>query len=174
MPRLRCSCQDCGAHAKIAVLMPRLRCSCWDWGAQVTSILAWAPQSRHEHLKLGMSSWAPQSNHSNYLCIWGRHHQLDYLTRPRKSSWATNCLWWTSLFSAFIKLKSESGNQSISPLCVAKLPNVLCCREEHKRKDYLIREAAEAIRFRPVTQSEGGCVLVCRVGNVDSKIWKVV
>ena len=56
MPRLWCSCQDCGAHAKIAVLMPRLRCSCWDWGAQVTSILAWAPQSRHEHLKLGMST----------------------------------------------------------------------------------------------------------------------
>ena len=58
------------------------------------------------------------------------------------------------MFSALIKLKSESGNQSISPLCVAKLPNVLCCREEHKRKDYLIREAAEAIRFRPVTQIE--------------------
>ena len=38
------------------------------------------------------SAWAPQSKHSNYLCIWGRHHQLDYLTRPRKSSWATNYL----------------------------------------------------------------------------------
>ena len=23
-------------------------------------------------------------------CIRGRHHQLDYLTRPKKSSWATN------------------------------------------------------------------------------------
>ena len=94
MPRLRCSCQDCGAHAKIAVLMPRLRCSCQDWGAHAEIEVLKSPQSWPEHRNLGMSTsnsaWAPQSKHSNYLCIWGRHHQLDYLTRPRKSSWATN------------------------------------------------------------------------------------
>ena len=93
MPRLRCSCQDCGAHAKIAVLMPRLRCSCQDWGAHAEIEVLKSPQSWPEHRNLGMSTsnsaWAPQSKHSNYLCIWGRHHQLDYLTRPRKSSLAT-------------------------------------------------------------------------------------
>ena len=87
-------CWDWGAHAKIAVLMPRLRCSCQDWGAHAEIEVLKSPQSWPEHRNLGMSTsnsaWAPQSKHSNYLCIWGRHHQLDYLTRPRKSSWATN------------------------------------------------------------------------------------
>ena len=103
MPRLQCPCQDCGAHAKIAVLMPRLRCSCQDWGAHAEIEVLKSPQSWPEHRNLGMSTsnsaWAPQSKHSNYLCKWGRHHQLDYLTRPRKSSWATNYiyLWSFSL-----------------------------------------------------------------------------
>ena len=87
-------CWDWGAHAKIVVLMPRLRCSCQDWGAHAEIEVLKSPQSWPEHRNLGMSTsnsaWAPQSKHSNYLCIWGRHHQLDYLTRPRKSSWATN------------------------------------------------------------------------------------
>ena len=94
MPRLWCSCQDCGALDKIAVLMPRLRCSCQDWGAHAEIEVLKSPQSWPEHRNLGMSTsnsaWAPQSKHSIYLCIWGRHHQLDYLTRPRKPSWATN------------------------------------------------------------------------------------
>ena len=80
---LRCSCQDCGAHAKIVVLMPRLWCSCQDWGAHAEIEVLKSPQSWPEHRNLGMSTsnsaWAPQSKHSNYLCIWGRHHQLDYL-----------------------------------------------------------------------------------------------
>ena len=113
---LRCSCQDCGAHAKIVVLMPRLRCSCQDWGAHAEIEVLKSPQSWPEHRNLGMSTsnsaWAPQSKHSNYLCIWGRHHQLDYLTRPRKSSWATNyglLADQNGYFLVFLKFLDPSG-----------------------------------------------------------------
>ena len=77
---LRCSCQDCGAHAKIVVLMPRLRCSCQDCGAHAkievlmlrlrcsshlnlglsTAISAWAPQTRHEHLNPSTATTSPK------------------------------------------------------------------------------------------------------------------
>ena len=77
---LRCSCQDCGAHAKIVVLMPRLRCSCQDCGAHAkievlmlrlrcsshlnlglsTAILARAPQTRHKHLNPNTATTSPK------------------------------------------------------------------------------------------------------------------
>ena len=145
---LRCSCQDCGAHAKIVVLMPRLRCSCQDWGAHAEIEVLKSPQSWPEHRNLGMSTsnsaWAPQSKHSNYLCIWGRHHQLDYLTRPRKSSWPTNYVQAGRIAKGGLEvlttISSPSGvrasilvssNKIYIQILLCKCVQIECCSEPH-------------------------------------------
>ena len=89
-----------------------LQCSCRVWGAHAEIEVLKSPQSWPEHRNLCMSTsnsaWAPQSKHSNYLCIWGRHHQLDYLARPRKSSWATNYNWPWQPYRCFVATGSGS------------------------------------------------------------------